>query len=560
MIILRKSQLTLVALLVLGVFSAKATPIGTGQTVTDTSLAGQNVDFDGTLSNNGGSGSGNYDSGAALLSLSSDFTRSLGTGSNQVQWSGDGGFYYDPSNLGTHDSFNINIGGLSTPATLTWGQGGFVPNGNALVLDGNFNLENSINLGTDASATRQIDIQNVYTQGSTFAAISGSGNLLFQAYGANGTGQSHRMDLENSISIMGTLALSNVTADVGIYNQTAGFINVANLQLSNGAFYGDAATQGQTLRSGVNLTLASGATYFLAGSTTASGMQTVGRLNSTDSTTSVALGGVGISQGNATVSGAVLTVNSGYFAGQISDGVSGLAGTGFKITDPGVGGALIKTGAGILTLTGSNTYTAGTTVQQGTLLVANTTGSATGTGSVTVMSGGSLGGTGIIAPTGTNNVVVQSGGKIDLTAYDPNYVPASFTNTLTIHLASANSATFQTGSSFAFDLGAGGVSDELAFTGLTGGAKQVTFNDNAVSLNFLPGAGTGTYTLFSFDQSGAYSGALANGPDYAFQYYPDDITVTVTPEPSTWALLASGLAFVWFWRWKRVKANERMRY
>jgi hypothetical protein len=28
---------------------ASATPIGTGQTVTDTSLAGQNIDFDSTL-------------------------------------------------------------------------------------------------------------------------------------------------------------------------------------------------------------------------------------------------------------------------------------------------------------------------------------------------------------------------------------------------------------------------------------------------------------------------------------------------------------------------------
>ncbi len=91
-------------------------------------------------------------------------------------------------------------------------------------------------------------------------------------------------------------------------------------------------------------------------------------------------------------------------------------------------------------------YSQGTTVKQGTLLVTNTTGSATGTGAVTVMSGASLGGTGIIAPTGTNNVVVQSGGKVDLTAFDPVHAPAIFTNTLTLHLASTNSATFAAGS------------------------------------------------------------------------------------------------------------------
>jgi autotransporter-associated beta strand protein len=72
----------------------------------------------------------------------------------------------------------------------------------------------------------------------------------------------------------------------------------------------------------------------------------------------------------------------------------------------GVG--LIKEGSGSWTLAGNNTYTRGTTVNGGTLLVNNTAGSGTGSGAVTVASGGALGGSGSIA----GAVTVAAGGKL----------------------------------------------------------------------------------------------------------------------------------------------------
>ena len=60
------------------------------------------------------------------------------------------------------------------------------------------------------------------------------------------------------------------------------------------------------------------------------------------------------------------------------------------------GGALVKIGTGTLTLSGANTYTGGTTVDQGTLLINNQSGSGTGSGSVQ-LTGGTLGGSGIIS-------------------------------------------------------------------------------------------------------------------------------------------------------------------
>lgn len=76
------------------------------------------------------------------------------------------------------------------------------------------------------------------------------------------------------------------------------------------------------------------------------------------------------------------------------------------IADSGVT-SLIKTGTGMLVLSGDNTYRGNTTVSGGTLMANSTTGSATGTGSVAVNSGGTLAGNGIIA----GPVSVNSGGK-----------------------------------------------------------------------------------------------------------------------------------------------------
>jgi autotransporter-associated beta strand protein len=67
-----------------------------------------------------------------------------------------------------------------------------------------------------------------------------------------------------------------------------------------------------------------------------------------------------------------------------------------SIRDAGVT-TVIKTGSGTWTLSGSNSFTGGILVTQGTLLVNNPTGSGTGSGAVNVHEGASLGGNGTIA-------------------------------------------------------------------------------------------------------------------------------------------------------------------
>ena len=114
----------------------------------------------------------------------------------------------------------------------------------------------------------------------------------------------------------------------------------------------------------------------------------------------------------ADVAGAVLALNGNdeIFAGLAGGGTTGghvtlgaqtltvvdASNTTFSGILSGGGGSLLKQGVGTLTLTGANTYSGGTTISDGSLLVNNSSGSGTGTGPVVVTGGGILGGTGSI--------------------------------------------------------------------------------------------------------------------------------------------------------------------
>jgi len=91
-------------------------------------------------------------------------------------------------------------------------------------------------------------------------------------------------------------------------------------------------------------------------------------------------------------------------------------------------GSLTKIGTGTLSLSGANTYTGGTSVNEGTLKVANTSGSGTGTRDVQV-NAGTLGGNGIIA----GSVTVGTGSGTG--AFLAPGAGATNTSTLTIQRA-----------------------------------------------------------------------------------------------------------------------------
>jgi len=142
--------------------------------------------------------------------------------------------------------------------------------------------------------------------------------------------------------------------------------------------------------------------------------------------------------------------------------------------------SLIKEGGGTWTLTGTNTYSGTTTVNEGTLLVNGNHGAATS--AVTVGASGTLGGAGIIG----GAVTVNSGGML---------APGAGAGTLTI----SNNLALNSGAMLNFELGATNASDKVVVSGALalGGTLNVTN---------LTGFGTNTYTLFTY--GGALSGTL----------------------------------------------------
>jgi autotransporter-associated beta strand protein len=163
---------------------------------------------------------------------------------------------------------------------------------------------------------------------------------------------------------------------------------------------------------------------------------------------------------------------------------------------PGTVVVLKKIGTGKLVLNGASTFTGGTTVDAGSLIVGNTTGSGTGSGALSIAGGATLGGSGFIgSPTTLDDFAILA--------------PGNSTGTLT----------------FNDDLELGEFS-ELNFE--LGTNRDAVIANRALTLkgtlNVIPvsGFGAGAYTLFTYDPANTlnYSdlnlGTAPAGYNYSF--------------------------------------------
>ncbi len=124
--------------------------------------------------------------------------------------------------------------------------------------------------------------------------------------------------------------------------------------------------------------------------------------------------------------------------------------------------SLIKTGTGMLVLSGANTYSGGTTVSGGILMANNTAGSATGSGAVAVNSSGTLAGNGIIS----GAVTVNLGG-----AFAPGNLAIGI-------LTLSNALTLKTGSTNFFEIRKSPLTNDIAriYGNLTAGGTLIVTN------------------------------------------------------------------------------------
>jgi len=223
----------------------------------------------------------------------------------------------------------------------------------------------------------------------------------------------------------------------------------------------------------------------------------------------------------------------------------------------GMGSGIIKDGSGTLVVTGHNTYTGGTTVNSGTLLV-NGRGDL-GTGAVTVNNSGTLGGD------STTPIIVR--GTFDdarnrlTVAAGANLAPGNGGNNTAV--ISVHALTLEPASNFRIDINGtspGTGFDQLVLTG-SGNNRFVITNSNlvvsvgttlSVGQSFLIGQRTsGGSIRGEFAQGNSVVGS--DGTVFSISYIGgdgNDIVLTVVqapvPEPSTWiggALAMAGLAF-----------------
>jgi len=252
----------------------------------------------------------------------------------------------------------------------------------------------------------------------------------------------------------------------------------------------------------------------------------------------LSLGGAGISTNGQTSGTNTISANV-----QLAAASTWLVGTGGtlsvsgQISSAGAFGLTLNNGsnAGTLKLTGANTYTGGTTVNAGTLLINNTSGSGTGTGSVTVNNAGTvLGGSGFINA-GTNNVAINSGATI---------APGAAANTVGALTMTAVNVIF-TGTNgnlatLATDV-SGATADRLA---ITGNLNLSTIFDR-LAVTELTTATLARYQIVTY--TGSLTGVfdtLTLPSGYSLDYsIPNEIDlVAPVPEPATWfaAVLVTG--------------------
>jgi autotransporter-associated beta strand protein len=172
--------------------------------------------------------------------------------------------------------------------------------------------------------------------------------------------------------------------------------------------------------------------------------------------------------------------------------------------------SLVKSGPGRLTLTTSNTYSGGTTVNNGTLWVNSTTGSGTGTGAVTVASSAALGGNGLISgPVTVNGTLVPGDNGI---------------GTLTI----GNNLVLNSGAVSQVALGTNGALTAVSGNLALGGTLNVTDAGGFTS---------GTYILFTYGGTLICAGVTLSAAPAGYAYAlstatPGQVNLTVTATSS----------------------------
>ena len=421
------------------------------------------------------------------------------------------------------------------------------------------NLGITINAGTleiagsgrlqSGSYSQNITNNGTFSYNSTAAqtlsgSITGTGDLIKNAsstltltgnntYNGTTTVSAGTLTLSNAAlnnqTNQGTININGGTLNLGANNQIADSSDIT-LSSGNMAVSNRLESINALSMSGGNLTISTGTLTLGAAASTSSftgGIVTMsgtnGKINTYGTTTlgnttfdythATVLGAAGLALGGDIVVNANTTANftnSGGLAGRI------ILNDANRVFDIGSGanmnvgwrirsvtdslGALTKNGSGTLTLTASNPYGNGTTINDGTLVLGNATDTLSNAGAVTI-NGGTLS---IGANNDTVGAVTLSGG--DITGTSGVLTGASYA------LQSGNVTAILGGASVAATKTTGGT---VILSGANTYSGGTTLNTGTLVIGHANAAGSGTITqtdatsLLKFDTTGTITNTMS---------------------------------------------------
>jgi autotransporter-associated beta strand protein len=397
-----------------------------------------------------------------------------------------------------------------------------------------YNVTNYVNFGEGADAgsgTFNIDVDGSASFGSGRLGGASAGSATFNNGGTIRFGHRSTADEATFINYGGT-AFGELGAEIDFTRANAGSSTIilygGSVYRAHGALlsFDKSSASSATLIANGGAGLGSGASILFTNSSGSTArVEVFGNGNIDFSRVGVADNTIGSLEGNGLV-----------FLG---DGTLAIGGNNINTTFAGTiteqggihqggPGAISKTGTGTLTLTTANDYTAGTTIESGSLFVNSATGSATGSGPVNVV-GGTLAGAGTItgpltAGNGSSGATLAPGAT------------SSTIGTLTVQGA----LNFAANSSYEAQLNSTApAADNVTANGVTiSSGAQITLTDLGATI--LPD-GT-SFTLIDNPSGAAIGGTFSNLEDgaviaigsntYQANYEGgdgNDLTLTVVP-------------------------------
>ena len=422
----------------------------------------------------------------------------------------------------------------------------------------------------------------------TSGSLAGSGKLTAATYALGGGTVTGNLG-SGTMTVTANSSLSG-TADVTAVSLSAGTLTLG----SAGRFTSDQ----------VALTGSSGASLSLGGSESigslaggfnvalGSGTLTTGNDNTSTTYAGVLSGSGGLTKagsgtftltgsnsysGVTTVSGGTLSIGAGSTTGSVAGDIVDNATLAFNRSDAltyagaiSGSGAVTKLGSGVLTLTGSNSYTGVTTLSAGELKV----NGSTGTGALTVASAAILSGTGTIGGATTISGTHMPGNSPGIQSFtsDLTYAQVGLTGPKIFWELAGNTTS---NSLLAYDqIDVGGNLNFGAGTGLTlafGGPGSTVSWSNSFWSHWqqwtfynVSGTTSGVSNLLLSandwrDSNNVLLSSVRSGYTFEILQIGEDVVIEFVPEPSTYALAVIGLGVAGLRHLKKRRAARAAR-